>query len=211
MPQAPQPFDRGVTCPPARAIGPVRCRLAGQPAASPRPRTTRPGGCRLVVFVDPDDRLGQLLDVLFDLRELRLVLLLPLDFADGVEAGEAKGARLLVLRVDRVPLLLEVEDERVLLLVAHEAHALGRGGRLRLRHGPHVLVLVLDLLFDVHQVLWDLAEARLLLPVHGRRRLLGLAQDVFDRIGLDEVLWRRVQRLLGQLFRLGQARAPPHG
>lgn len=72
----------------------LRARLRASAAHAPqRCRRFRHGPqagayARLVVISDVDDLLGQFLDVLLNLGELRLVLLLPLHLSDGVERAE---------------------------------------------------------------------------------------------------------------------------
>mmetsp|Transcript_18887 Transcript_18887/g.36668 ORF Transcript_18887/g.36668 Transcript_18887/m.36668 type:complete len:294 (+) Transcript_18887:150-1031(+) len=158
-------------------------------------RSTRPS----LVDGHVDNLFGELLNVTLDLRQLRLIHLLPLDLADSVERCEREDGGALVGGVDVVPLGLELVDELEPLALLKLAHA-ARPALVRLLHAPDVLVLVRDLLLDLVQVGRHLAEVGLLGPVDRLRLLLGLGEDVVHRVGRDEVL--RLVRLSDRLVLL---------
>mmetsp|Transcript_11442 Transcript_11442/g.27861 ORF Transcript_11442/g.27861 Transcript_11442/m.27861 type:complete len:301 (+) Transcript_11442:86-988(+) len=140
----------------------------------------------LVVFLD-DHHLPALhgLDVLLELRQLALQRLL----ADLTHRGVQREGQLLVRLVHLLPLLLELDDERVPLARGHLPHGPAHGLRLLpLVLGDHLL-LRLNLPLDGLQVSGHLAVIGLRCGHGGLHEfLLGLAKDVLHRVGRHEVL-----------------------
>mmetsp|Transcript_112826 Transcript_112826/g.319585 ORF Transcript_112826/g.319585 Transcript_112826/m.319585 type:complete len:305 (-) Transcript_112826:57-971(-) len=127
--------------------------------------------------------------VSFDLGELRLIALLPLDLADRVELRQVRGP--LVVRVRLLPLRLEAVDEALPLVLLQLPHLRAVHVVSLLLELGDVCVLVVDVLPDVAEVLRHLPVVLLAQVVLGAvLELLGLCEDVLDRVRDDEVLGR---------------------
>jgi len=93
------------------ALPTARQALPSAPSTSSTRAATRalspePSSQAHPLRLDVDLLLGELLNVLLDLRELRFVHLLPLHLADRVERGKRQARPLLVRLVNGIPLLL---------------------------------------------------------------------------------------------------------
>mmetsp|Transcript_4710 Transcript_4710/g.9659 ORF Transcript_4710/g.9659 Transcript_4710/m.9659 type:complete len:337 (-) Transcript_4710:51-1061(-) len=163
---------------------------------------------RSVGDVDMDALLAELLDVLLDLSQLRLVLLLPLDLPHRVQLREMGLS--LVIGVHRLPLGLQAFDQVLALLVVHRLD-----GLLRLPLGllqlVDVVVLRLDVLLHLREVLRDLAKVLLLEVVLGVvRDLLRRGEDRLHGVRHHVVL-RRAEVHDGSLVAAGHRGLHLHG
>eukprot|EP00754_Rhynchopus_humris_P037062 Rhum_TRINITY_DN19164_c0_g1::Rhum_TRINITY_DN19164_c0_g1_i1::g.169412::m.169412 len=140
---------------------------------------------RLLVREDVDEFLRQLRDGLLQLLQLCLDRLLALYFVACVQ----RERQAQVLAVCRLPLLSELRNQVVPLLVRHLAHRVCVSVRRVRRH--RVFVLVVHVLLDLLQVgRWLPEGLRLRVPYRGSLRSLRLHHDVVDCVADDKVLLR---------------------
>mmetsp|Transcript_31422 Transcript_31422/g.71520 ORF Transcript_31422/g.71520 Transcript_31422/m.71520 type:complete len:265 (+) Transcript_31422:105-899(+) len=140
-----------------------------------------------VGHVDVDIRSVQLLDILLDLGELRLVLLLPLDLAHRIELRQVRGG--LILSVHLLPLGLQTLNETHALVLGHLSDHRPHSLILLLLQLPDVVILAVYILLDMREVLGNLAVVILVkIVLRTLRDLLRDCQDRLHGIGHDEIL-----------------------